>query len=120
MDNCRTANEFSIDFELFHIELLQYRRTNDQGGTMRDIGNAIIIASAILLAASYIWSFVLGWRKSALWFLVLVFLWVVFYPIFVAKNWKEAKANFMVFSSGLLLFAIAFVILAATNPYKAV
>lgn len=85
---------------------------------MRDIGNAISIASIILLAVSYVWSLILGWRKSALWFVGLVFLWVVFYPFFVAKCWKEAKTNFMVFSTGLLLFAIAFLILAATNPYK--
>lgn len=86
---------------------------------MRDIGNAISIAAMLVLAVSYVWSFVLGWRKSALWFIGLALGWVAFYPIFVARNWKDTKTNFMVFSAGLLLFAIAFVILAATNPYDA-
>lgn len=86
---------------------------------MRDIGNAIAIASLVPLTVSFIWSFVLASRKSALWIVGFVFLWGVFYPVFVAKNWKEAKVNFLVFSLGLVLFVIAFVILAATNPNKA-
>jgi hypothetical protein len=87
--------------------------------TMREIGNGIAVISIALCAIGYVWSLILAWRKSSGWFRGLLFLWVIFYPIFVVKNWNATKNNFLVFVTGIGLFAIAFWILAATNPYRA-
>ena len=86
---------------------------------MRDMGSILAVAGGLLIAIAFIWSVVLGWRKSPSWFWCLLLAWIVFYPIFVARNWQLTKRNFAMLGVGLLVLCFAFFILVTTNPLKA-
>lgn len=83
---------------------------------MREIGNVVGLLGSCVLAVGYIWSFILGYRKSIGWLIGLLFLWVVAYPYLVATHWTDMKKNLTVVGSGVLLIALSIAILAATNP----
>lgn len=85
---------------------------------MRDVGNAIAIAAAIMYFSAYIWAFVLASRVSSGWFIGMLFFGWILYPFFAYKNWKIAKNNCKAVVLGLVLFVIAFLILWATNPNR--
>ena len=85
---------------------------------MRDIGNIIGIAGAVVFFLAYIWAFVLASRVSGLWFVAMFFLGWILYPFFAYKSWPLAKNNCVAIVLGLVLLAISFVILWATNPNK--
>ena len=85
---------------------------------MRDIGNVILIAGAILYFSAYIWAFVIASRVSVAWFIGMLFLGWLIYPFFAYKNWTVCKKNCLVMYGGVALFVIAFFILWATNPNK--
>jgi hypothetical protein len=86
---------------------------------MRELGNFIGLLALCVLGVGYVWSFVLGYRKSIGWLIGLLFFWLLASPALVATNWPEMKKNFTVVGSGLLLGAISIAILAATNPNAA-
>jgi hypothetical protein len=83
---------------------------------MREFGNAIGLLALCVLGVGYIWSFILGYRKSIGWLIGLLLFWPLAYPALAAMNWADIKKNFAVVGSGLLLGALSIVILAATNP----
>lgn len=85
---------------------------------LREIGNIITWMSIVLLAAGYVWSFIIAWRESKGLFVLALLFWIVGYPILLAKYWKKTKNNFFVILAGIACFALAFVILAATNPNR--
>ncbi len=85
---------------------------------MRDIGNVIFVAGAILYFSAYIWAFVIASRVSVSWFFGMVFLGWLLYPFFAYKNWEICKNNCMMMYGGVALCIIAFFILWATNLNK--
>jgi predicted ferric reductase len=85
---------------------------------LREIGNIVTWISIALLAVGYIWSFIIAWRAHKGLFILVLLFWVVGYPILLAKYWKKTKNNFFVILSGIACFALAFAILAATNPNR--
>lgn len=87
---------------------------------MRDMGNIIGMIAIFILGAGYLWSFVLGYRKSVAWLLGLLFFWLFAYPALVLTSWDSMKHNFTIVGLGFLLFAIWMAILSYTNPNVAI
>ena len=85
---------------------------------LREIGNIITWVSIIILVSGYVWSFIIAWRKNKWLFVLVLFFWILGYPILLAKYWKETKNNFFVILAGIACFILAFIILAATNPNR--
>ena len=85
---------------------------------MRGIGEVLGVLGMILIGVSYIWSFIIGYRKSVGWLIGLLVIWVFFYPPLVFVNWERTKNNFFVFLIGVVITVISFFMLVATNPNK--
>jgi len=84
---------------------------------MIDIIISIIgIAGVILYFSAYIWAFVIASRVSLAWFFGMVFLGWLLYPFFAYRNWAVCKINCLTMYGGVVLFAIAFLLIWATNP----
>jgi hypothetical protein len=84
---------------------------------VREIGELFALVSTMLIFGSLVWSFVLACRVNLNlgWFWVLLPLW---YPLFLFRHWKIARKSFFVLVIGLVVFALGFLILVATNPDK--
>lgn len=78
---------------------------------MAEIATGVTWAGIALLAAAYVWAFVLASRVSAAWFLGMLFLGWLLYPIFAAKNWAIAKHNSALMATGVTLVLVGLTIL---------
>lgn len=87
---------------------------------LREFGNILSYIGIISIALTFIWSWYLGSKQGVVWFLGLVFVWVIAYPIFVIKFWQKAKFNFYSLLASIGIIAISFFVLAATNPTNTV
>lgn len=73
------------------------------------------ILGSLILVAGIIWSYVLAKRKSNLWLWGMVPLWILTYPVFVARHWSLTKRNLAVVSLGMALVCLG-VCLAVFGP----
>ncbi|MBU0593316.1 MAG: hypothetical protein KKH74_06200 [Gammaproteobacteria bacterium] len=85
---------------------------------VRELGNIFTWMSIALLIYGYIWSIIIAYRANKGLFFIVILFWLIGYPILLAKYWQQTKKSFLVILAGLVSFALAFVLLAATNPNK--
>jgi len=71
------------------------------------VAGMVLRALGILIwAVGFVWSLVLGKRKSVLWLWGMVPVWALTYPVFVAMHWSDAKRNLTIVSLGIVLFCL--------------
>ncbi|WEN14014.1 energy transducer TonB [Rhodanobacter sp. AS-Z3] len=69
-------------------------------------GLAGLLGSLVWLIG-YGWSVILAKRTSTLWLWCMLVLWVVAYPVFVARHWSVAKRSLLVVLIGMVLLCLA-------------
>lgn len=71
------------------------------------VAGMVLRALGILIwAVDFVWSLVLGKRKSVLWLWGMVPVWALTYPVFVAMHWSDAKRSLAIVSLGIVLFCL--------------
>lgn len=69
-------------------------------------GILLRVLGILIWAVGFVWSLVLGKRKSVLWLWGMVPVWILTYPVFVALHWSDAKRNLAVVSLGIALVCL--------------
>ena len=85
---------------------------------VREIAVILSIIGFAIIAISYIWLLIIGYRVSVGWLIGIFFLWIFFYPPFLFKHWDKAKNNFFLLLAGLIVILYSFLILVVTNPNR--
>lgn len=65
---------------------------------------ALRILGFLVWVAGFFWSLVLAKRKSNYWLWGMLPLWILTYPVFVARHWSVMKRNLAIVSLGVVLF----------------
>ena len=67
----------------------------------------MVYLSYAVFGVAFIWSLVLGYRKSFWWFLGMLLVWPIAYPVFAKRNWALARKNTFVVLAGAMLFVLS-------------
>jgi hypothetical protein len=84
---------------------------------MNEIANCIGMLGILILAAAFVWSFVLAFRQSGIWVIGLLFFWPVAYLLLMRQNRALTQGNNKILSIGLALCGTWFVIKMVLNKY---